>query len=131
MVEEVAIYLPWSTKWNPQQVLFYAIDWWLWYESGGQSGIEPPPEWVEQFNRMAMWYRAITDEEYRRRGQEVWDFFTRQLVCIGTVGYAPQPVVVKKGLRNVMDSLHIGYAMGESVSGPELLLGRSGEPCLT
>lgn len=109
MVEEVAIYLPWSTKWNPQQVLFYAIDWWLWYESGGRSGVEPPPEWKEQFNRMAIWYEAITDEEYRRRGHEVWDFFTRQLVCIGTVGYAPQPVVVKKGLRNVMDSLHIGY----------------------
>lgn len=109
MVEEVAIYLPWSTKWNPQQVLFYAVDWWLWYNSGGRSGIEPPPEWKEQFHRMARWYEAASDEEYRRLGREVWDFFTRQLVCIGTVGYAPQPIVVKKGLRNVMDSLHAGY----------------------
>jgi peptide/nickel transport system substrate-binding protein len=109
MVEEVAVYLPWATKWNPQQVLFYAMDWWLWYETDGKSGVEPPPEWREQFERMAMWYRATTDEEYRRFGHAVWDFFTQQLVCIGTVGYAPQPVVVKKGLRNVMDSLHIGY----------------------
>jgi peptide/nickel transport system substrate-binding protein len=109
MVEEVAVYLPWATKWNPQQVLFYAMDWWLWYETGGRSGVEPPPEWSEQFERMAMWYRATTEEEYHRFGHAVWDFFTEQLVCIGTVGYAPQPVVVKKGLRNVMDSLHIGY----------------------
>jgi len=109
MVEEVAVYLPWATKWNPQQVLFYAMDWWLWYETGGRSGVEPPPEWSAQFERMAMWYRATTDEEYHRFGHAVWDFFTQQLVCIGTVGYAPQPVVVKKGLRNVMDSLHIGY----------------------
>lgn len=109
MVEEVAVYLPWATKWNPQQVLFYAIDWWLWYENGGKAGLEPPPEWKEQFRRMAMWYRATSDEEYRSLGHAVWDFFTQQLVCIGTVGYAPQPVVVKKDLRNVMDSLHIGY----------------------
>jgi peptide/nickel transport system substrate-binding protein len=112
MVEEVAIYLPWSTKWNPQQVLFYAMDWWLWYATKGRSGIEPPLEWKEQFKRMEMWYRAKSDEDYRRLGRSVWDFFTQQLVCIGTVGYAPQPVVIKKGLQNVMDSLHIGYGTG-------------------
>jgi len=109
LVEEVAAYLPWATKWNPQEVLFYARDWWLWYYNSGQSGIEPPQRWKDQFERMAAWYRAKSVEEYRRLGHAVWDFFSRQLVCIGTVGYAPQPVVIKNGLRNVSDTLTIGY----------------------
>ena len=109
MVEEIAAYLPWVTKWNPQEVLFYALDWWLWFYSNGQSGVEPPEEWKDQFNRMSAWYRATTVEQYRQLGHAVWDFFSRQLVCIGTVAYSPQPVVVKNGLRNVSDSLTIGY----------------------
>ena len=40
MVEEIAAYLSWVTKWNPQEVLFYAMDWWLWYYSPGKSGVE-------------------------------------------------------------------------------------------
>ena len=109
MIEEVAAYLPWVTKWNPQEVLYYARDWWLWYYNRGQSGIEPPQEWKDQFNRMSAWYSATSPEEYRRLGRAVWDFFTRQLVCIGTVGYAPQPMAIKNGLRNVMDSVNMGY----------------------
>jgi peptide/nickel transport system substrate-binding protein len=109
MVEEIAAYLPWVTKWNPQEVLFYALDWWLWFYSSGQSGGEPPEEWKDQFNRMSAWYRATTVEEYHQLGHAVWDFFSRQLVCIGTVAYSPQPVVVKDGLGNVSDSLTIGY----------------------
>jgi peptide/nickel transport system substrate-binding protein len=112
LVEEIAAYLPWRTKWNPQEVLFYALDWWLWYYNNGASGTEPPREWKEQFDRMAAWYRARNDEEYRRLGHAVWDFFSRQLVFIGTVGYAPQPVAIKNGLGNVRDSIAMGYGTG-------------------
>ena len=58
---------------------------------------------------MAAWYKAKSDADYRRLGHAVWDFFTRQLVCIGTVGYAPQPMVVKNGLQNVKDNIKMGY----------------------
>jgi hypothetical protein len=58
---------------------------------------------------MSDWYCSASEEDYRRLGHEVWDFFSRELVCIGTVGYAPQPIVVKNGLRNVSDSLTVGY----------------------
>ncbi|RPH98218.1 MAG: hypothetical protein EHM72_12965 [Calditrichaeota bacterium] len=109
MVEEIAAYLPWVSKWNPQQMLFYALDWWYWYYTGGKSGEEPPEEWKQQFNRMAAWYQTRTDADYRRLGHEVWDFFSRKLVCIGTVGYAPNPVIVKNGLQNVPDSIKMGY----------------------
>jgi peptide/nickel transport system substrate-binding protein len=107
--EEIAAYLPWVTKWNPNNSLYYAMDWWYWYYSEGKDGIEPPEMWKEQFNTMAKWYHAKTDEEYKELGFKVWDFFTKQLVCIGTVGYAPLPVVVKNGLNNVSDSIRMGY----------------------
>jgi peptide/nickel transport system substrate-binding protein len=109
LVEETAIYLPWVTKWNPNNSLFYAMDWWYWFYSEGKNGIEPPEIWKEQFNRMAKWYHAKNDEEYRKYGYNVWDFFTKQLVCIGTVGYAPMPVVVKNGLKNVKETISMGY----------------------
>ncbi len=109
MVEEISAYLPWVTKWNPQEVLFYAIDWWLWYYSQGKSGVKPPQEWIDQFDRMAAWYSARSDAEYEQLGRAVWDFFSQQLVCIGTVGYAPQPVAVTGGLENVPENVHMGY----------------------
>jgi peptide/nickel transport system substrate-binding protein len=108
-IEEIAAYLPWVSKWNPNNSLFYAMDWWYWYYSEGKDGIEPPQIWKDQFNTMAKWYHAKDDEEYKRYGRQVWDFFTKQLVCIGTVGYAPMPVVVKNGLKNVPDNIKMGY----------------------
>ena len=108
-VEEIAAYLPWVSKWNPNNALFYAMDWWYWYYSEGKDGIEPPEIWKDQFNTMAKWYHAKDDEEYQRYGHQVWDFFTKQLVCIGTVGYAPMPVVIKNGLKNVPDNIKMGY----------------------
>jgi peptide/nickel transport system substrate-binding protein len=109
MIEEIAAYLPWVTKWNPDRELYYAIDWWSWFRSGGRRGEAPPPEWKDQFRRMENWYQAKNDREYRRLGREVWDFFSRQLVCIGTVAYGPKPVVVKNGLMNVKENRRMGY----------------------
>ena len=109
LVEEIAIYLPWVTKWHPREALYYAINWWYWYYTEGRTGEKPPAEWLEQFNRMAAWYKAKNDEEYRRLGHAVWDFFSKQVVGIGTVAYAPQPIAVKNGLRNVKESLTMGF----------------------
>jgi peptide/nickel transport system substrate-binding protein len=108
-VEEIAAYLPWVSKWNPNNSLFYAMDWWYWYYSDGKDGIEPPQIWKDQFNTMANWYQAKDDDEYRKYGYQVWDFFNKQLICIGTVGYAPMPIVVKNGLMNVKEVMKMGY----------------------
>ena len=112
VIEEIAIYMPWSTKWNPNRALYYAIDWWLWFYRGGEIGTEPPDIWKKQFDRMVQWYFAKSQEEYEKIGYEVWDFFSQQLVCIGTVGYSPLPVVVKNGLMNVQEKRKMGYGLG-------------------
>jgi peptide/nickel transport system substrate-binding protein len=109
LVEEIAAYLPWATKWNPHRALYYAVDWWYWYYTDGRTGEKPPREWIDQFNRMESWYQARNEVEYRRLGHAVWDFFSKQLVNIGTVAYAPQPVVIKNGLKNVKSSIKMGY----------------------
>ncbi|MBN2001052.1 hypothetical protein JW935_26135 [candidate division KSB1 bacterium] len=109
LVEEIAAYLPWATKWNPQRALYYAVDWWYWYYTDGKTGEKPPDVWLNQFDRMAAWYNAKSEKEYLHLGHAVWDFFSKQLVCIGTVGYAPQPIVVKNGLKNVKESMKMGY----------------------
>jgi peptide/nickel transport system substrate-binding protein len=116
LIEEIAVYLPWTTKWNPNNALYYAIDWWYWFYTDGVRGTEPPDIWKQQFNRMVDWYYAKSDEEYEKLGYEVWDFFTRQLVCIGTVGYSPLPIIVKNGLKNVKEVMKMGYGTGWSKS---------------
>ncbi|MFY0650709.1 MAG: hypothetical protein JXQ96_01685 [Cyclobacteriaceae bacterium] len=115
-IEEIAIYLPWFTKFNPNKALYYAINWWYWFYSEGERGEEPPQIWKDQLNRMVQWYYAKTDEEYRQLGHQVWDFFNKQLVCIGTVGYSPLPVVVKNGLENVQEKRKMGFGVGWSKS---------------
>lgn len=79
----------------------WAVRWAQWKDTEGESGEEPPEEWKEQWERIANWRRATTEEEYLRLAQEVYDFYSEQVIFIGTVGYGPRPIVVKNNLRNV------------------------------
>jgi hypothetical protein len=65
---------------------------------------------------MAEWYSCVSDDDYKRLATEVWQFFSDQVVCIGTVGYAPMPTIVKNGLQNVPDFMWKGYGTGHSKS---------------
>ena len=114
--EEIACYLPWATKFQPQTEMYYAVNWWNWYVTGGKQGEEPPQAWKDQFARMEKWYSCTTDEEYKKLGQEVWGFFSDQVVCIGTVGYPPMPTLVKNGLMNVPEFMWKGFGTGHSKS---------------
>ncbi len=42
LTEEIAAYLPWMTKWSPNNALYYAMDWWYWYYSDGKIGRNHP-----------------------------------------------------------------------------------------
>ena len=75
--------------------------WVEWYLSEGESGEEPEPEarqvleWYEDF-RMNM------DPEHRLElGKKILASQAENLWVIGTVGLAPQPLVVSTRLRNV------------------------------
>jgi len=107
-MEELRCYIPGATKFEPHSEMSWAIKWGLWRTTGGKSGEEPPEEWKKQWKRMSDWYSATTPEEYKRLAQEIFDFFAEQLICIGTVGYGPGPVVVKNNLKNVVEKALYG-----------------------
>ena len=107
--EEIACYLPWATKFQPNLEMYYAVNWWQWFDTNGEAGEEPPQEWKDQFDRMAAWYAASSDEEYTRLAQEVWQFFSDEVPLVGTVGYPPMPTLTKNGLSNVPEVALKGY----------------------
>ena len=75
--------------------------WETWFSSEGASG-EEPPEYIKELHG---WYREILGEpDADRRDQLAHKILTSQaenLWVIGTVGQAPQPVIVSNDLRNV------------------------------
>jgi peptide/nickel transport system substrate-binding protein len=109
LAEEIACYLPYATKFQPNLEMYYAVNWWTWYETKGASGEEPPQAWKDQFERMAAWYAASNDEDYRRLAVEVWQFFSDEVPIIGTIGYVPMPTASKNGLINVPEVAQKGY----------------------
>jgi peptide/nickel transport system substrate-binding protein len=106
-IEEIRCYMPRSTKFEPDS-MGYANEWAAWRNSDGAEGEEPPQEWQDQFALMDEWYTAATDEAYHDLAQQVWQFFSDQLVLIGTVGYPPQPALIKNGLKNVPEFAYRG-----------------------
>jgi peptide/nickel transport system substrate-binding protein len=107
-MQEIRCYMPRSTKFNPSSEMHYAHPWDAWRVSEGAEGEEPPEEWKEQWERMDAWFTAATNDDYFNLAQEVWQFFSDQLVCIGTIGYPPQPALIKNGLTNVPEFAYRG-----------------------
>jgi len=105
-MEELRAWTPRMMKFNPRSEMAWAVQWGVWRDTNGEEGEEPPEEWKRQWETMEEWYAATDPEEYKRLAQEIFDFFAEQLVCIGTVGYAPRPVVAKNNLRNVAETAY-------------------------
>jgi peptide/nickel transport system substrate-binding protein len=106
---ELRVFQPGVTKFEPNSEMAYAVPWATWKTTGGDASLlmegqsppeEPPQEWKDQFALMDRWYSVTNDEDYRTIGQQVWQFFSDQLVLIGLVGYPVQPQIVKNGLMN-------------------------------
>lgn len=109
--DELRCYLPGlQTKFNPLAEMYYAIEWERWHVSGGTEGEEPPAEWQEHFKNLDAWFMAVTDEDYQKYAELVWQFYSDQLVCIGLLGYGPVPIIVKNSLKNVPQVANIGDA---------------------
>ncbi len=75
--------------------------WVEWYRSDGESGEEPIPE----ARQVLDWYRefrmSMDPERRLELGRKILGAQAENLWVIGTVGLAPQPLVVSTRLRNV------------------------------
>ena len=79
----------------------YAPAWWAWHHSGGESGEEPPEEFKEYFKLAGQWYITPDLAERDRIATQLFDFASEQVLLIGTVGYAPVPVIMSNEMGNV------------------------------
>lgn len=80
------------TMWN---------DWARWYMTDGEIG-EEPPALVQELQRWTDEMRFTTDPARRvELGKNILRVGAENLWVIGTVGLAPQPIVVSSALKNV------------------------------
>lgn len=93
-----------SSKISPggDSIIRYAAAWRTWFASGGESGIEPPPEALELAVAFDAWQQTeLGSPEYMEAGTRVHDGVAEVLYVIGVIGQAPQPVIVKNNVENV------------------------------
>jgi len=77
-------------------------EWYRWYISKGEEGIEPPEEVKrnrEKWERMRI---TTNNEERIRLGKEIAESQAENLWEIGVVGRIPKPLIVRNNLRNVV-----------------------------
>ena len=92
-------------------------EWFRWYNTGGEEGIEPPADWLEHFEDIDAWHAATTEDEYKRLAQKLFDFVVlEKLRVIGTVGFSAWPVLVKDGIKNIPETGFMGDDTGFSRS---------------
>lgn len=97
----VPMYVSWDeARWTP---------WSRWYLSNGEQGEEPP---ADARDLMVWWdeMRGSADPDRRiELGKKILRSQAENLWSIGTIGLAPQPVVVSNRLHNVPDRGYWGW----------------------
>jgi len=111
---EGAVYYPGvEAHWLPDNsALAWGVPFALWYKTNGKSGEEPPAYIKDFFKAWDSWCMAVSDSEYRKRAQAVWDLQAKNLYIIGTVGYSNWPLLIKNGLLNTPKE---GFILAEPV----------------
>ena len=79
----------------------YAREWWRWVQTGGEDGEEPPQEFKDYYALAESWYSTTDLAERDRIAQQIFDFASQNVLIIGTVGYAPVPVIVQNRVGNL------------------------------
>jgi len=89
---DVKYYIP-----NDSDANVWARPWRIWYNTGGESGQEPP----EQIKELFDWWDKLKSTLDTEWGQRILGSEAENLWTVGTVGLAPHPVIVRNNLRNV------------------------------
>lgn len=80
----------------------WAAQWALWFQTGGESGVEPPDD-IKALRDVFEQYRQALPgtPEFDEYGAQYYEYFATQIPMIGTVGFAPVPIIVSNRLHNV------------------------------
>jgi len=83
-------------------IVRYAREWQNWFNSAGAQGVEPPQQAKDLRDAYIAWQKTdIGSPEYMEAAKRVYDLNAETLWIIGTVGQAPQPVIVRNDMGNV------------------------------
>ena len=83
--------------------------WNAWYNSGGESGQEPPPEAKRLYELREILYSTGDADERREVLTEMWENQAENLWVIGVVAEAPGPFIYDVNLGNVGVAEERGY----------------------
>ncbi|MGH2532797.1 MAG: ABC transporter substrate-binding protein [Thermomicrobiales bacterium] len=75
----------------------------LWFQSGGEQGLEPPPWLQELYTRFRAAF-GVPEQERIQLGKEIWQIIVDEVIQIGIVGLAPASMgvrVVKTTMGNI------------------------------
>jgi len=92
--------------WVPRKItasLAMWSEWSRWYLTGGEQGDRPPAEIIRLQNLADELTTTLDPKRRVQLGKQILAANAENLWTIGTVGLAPQPVVVSRRLKNVAD----------------------------
>jgi len=78
----------------------YASAWWTYYWSDGADGEKPPQKYLDFFDLAQEWYTTYDKTKRDAIAVRLFDFASEEVLLIGTVGFAPMPIVVSNELGN-------------------------------
>jgi peptide/nickel transport system substrate-binding protein len=85
---------------------WWAPPWYLWYNSKGEKGIEPPDS-VKHLYDLCDQVGRTPPDKVTDVMHEIFDTMTEEVYLIGTIGYTGKPAITSKKLGNV-DKLAYG-----------------------
>jgi peptide/nickel transport system substrate-binding protein len=95
------------------------VQWYDWYISGGERGVEPEPAAKEIFALIDEWQTTFPgSDDYVRLGKEIVKRNLENMYIIGTCGIGPKPIVIRNDLRNVTREDGILFDNGLGFWGP-------------
>ncbi len=117
------IYVPcchWLTAWGQL--------WFNWYESGGETGEEPPAEVKVLYDHLETLQTSPDDAARERAMHSLLRAHAENLWTIGTVGLFPQLVAANKNIGNMPDIGITAHWMTrhDSVANPEIWFFKEG-----
>ena len=110
MGTEVTWRLPgyWNGPRNTMRINWTAPLWDRWQQTRGKEGLEPPED-VKRILYLAENMNTFPEDEWRKAGKEILDWWAENFYMIGIYGYQQNPVVSAAKLGNIdRNTIHTG-----------------------
>lgn len=98
-------WVPMHTGWEE----CHWVPWANWYRTDGKQGEQPPPEMMKLINWFDEMRSTVDEKKQIELGKNILRSNMENLWTIGTLGLAPNPVVISRRLHNVAEKGYWGW----------------------